>query len=219
MSLEDRVAGIDRWAATRLKAPVASALDWAHLTATQLNFMGLGGCFLAGVLAAEDLFVASGCVFFLSSALDLFDGTLARRQGTATSFSLGGWLDAYLGSVGEAALYIGVAFATSDERLLRLLLVALLTTVLTSHAKAVAGEYGLTPDWREAGGVGRGLRVLFAALGLIAVGVAGDHSGIAAAVAISALIGFNLAVLWYRIRKIVASAKARDEQQNDARGA
>lgn len=212
MNLPDIVAGLDRWATPALKEPVARAFERAHVTATQLNFLGVAGCCAAGVLASVGAFIASGLVFFLSSALDFFDGTVARRQGTDTRFSLGAWLDAYLGTVGEAALYVGVGASISDVELLQLLGIALLTTLLTSHAKAVAGEYGIVPDWREAGGVGRGLRVLIATLGLLAAGLAPGAEGSVAVATLLTLIAFNLLVLAYRIRKIVGSGRARDDR-------
>jgi len=212
MRLEDIVGGLDTWATRRMKEPVGRAFVHLHLTATQLNFIGLAGCVAAGALASAGYFVASGLMFFASSAIDFFDGTVARQRGTAPTFSLGAWLDAYLGSVGEAALYVGVAAIISDANLLRLLGLALLTTLLTSHAKAVAGEYGIQPDWREAGGVGRGLRILIASAGLVLAGVAEPVAGTIAIATMTTLIGFNLVVLAYRVRKIAAAARAKDRR-------
>lgn len=219
MSLEQRIARIDDWAAGRVKTPVAAGLERLRITATKANFIGLAGCVVAAALVPAERFLVAGCIFFASSALDYFDGTLARRQGTAKTFSLGAWLDAFLGSVGEAAVYVGAAFVIDDPDLMRLLLMTMLTTLLTSHAKAVAGEYGIVADWREAGGLGRGVRILMASAGLVAVGLAGDHAGTAAACTLFVLLAFNLLTLAYRIRKVVVAAFRSDRKRRSQKAA
>jgi len=200
---------LDRWASTAVKRPVAVAMSRVGLRATQLNFAGLAGCVAAATLVAGGELFLGGLLFLFASALDAFDGTLAHVRGTARTFSLGGWLDSYFDSVGEAALALALLFVVDDPAFLRLAAASLALTLLVSHAKAVAGEYRIRPGWGEIRLLGRGLRVLIVSIGLIVGGGGGDPRGGLTAMLLI-LISFNSFVLGGRIVKIVRQARSDD---------
>jgi phosphatidylglycerophosphate synthase len=201
MALENAIDRLDELAKAYVKRPVARVMIRVGISATALNILDLSGCFSAAVLVALRYYLAGGVAFFLSSALDAFDGTVALLKGTVESFRLGAWLDAYLGSVGEMSIYVGLLFASTDTSFIRLCSITALSSLLVSHAKAVAGEYGIRPDWRDVRLLGRGVRIALLSIGLILTGI--TSSVILLESAIIAVLGFDLLTLIDRCRKII----------------
>jgi phosphatidylglycerophosphate synthase len=215
MMPERLISHIDTWASSQVKVPVAKIMRRVGLRATALNFVGFFGCVSASYLTAKGHLLGGGVVFFLFSALDAFDGTVARQQGTDKTFSLGAWLDAYLGTAAEAAVIFSLMFLAADASYLRLVAFVILLTLLVSHSKAVAGEYQIRPDWREVGALGRGIRIAILSAGLILTSLTHSIPRDGISVTLDVLIAFNAVVLCYRIAKIVAESRLNDRNDRN----
>jgi CDP-diacylglycerol--glycerol-3-phosphate 3-phosphatidyltransferase len=110
-----------------------------------LSVLGLLGNVAAAVLAAEGEFLWAGILVLLSSALDMFDGALARATGQATPF--GSVFDATLDRVSEAAVLFGllVYFSERGDRTEELLIfVAVAGSLLVSYVRARAEIIGVS---------------------------------------------------------------------------
>jgi len=198
------VSTVAAWVDQYLKVPVAGVLYCVGVRATQINVLGFGGCVFAAILISQGAILAGGILFLLASSLDLFDGALARRQGTFFTFHLGGWLDSFADKAGELCPYVALLFVTTDVTLIRLVATASLLTVFMSYCKSLAAETGIELDWRETPLIGRGLRVLSLGIGLIVAG-ASDATIEASLIPVFLILIFaiNIPILVYRIYKIV----------------
>jgi phosphatidylinositol phosphate synthase len=136
------------------------------VTPNMLTVVGVLGNVAAAWLAAEGEFLWAGILVLLSSALDMFDGALARATGQATPF--GSAFDATLDRVSEAAVLFGLLIYFSDrgDRTEELLIfVAAVGSLLVSYVRARAEIIGV--KLREGFGT-RFERVILTGLGLIA---------------------------------------------------
>jgi phosphatidylglycerophosphate synthase len=224
VGLARRVAALDQWSAGTVKLPVARTFQRLGLQATHLNVLGLAGCCCAAVLLVQHRYVIGGAIFLVASALDAFDGTLARLRGK-DGIALGPWLDTFFDSVGEGVVGLALVLSLDDPTLSKLAAGSMLASLLVGHAKAVAGESRIDPDWGEVRLLGRGLRVLILALGMITAGAvgagaaAGSGSGGVIAATLLCLLAFNVSVLTYRIVKIVNRANQLDRDRPPTEGA
>jgi CDP-diacylglycerol--glycerol-3-phosphate 3-phosphatidyltransferase len=120
-----------------LLAPVVRTLVALGVTPAALSWAGLAGNAAAGLLVARGALVAAGLVMLLASALDLFDGAVARATGRATP--AGALLDSTLDRVSEAAVLAGVllyALDREDATLATLSFVAVVGSLLVSYVRA-----------------------------------------------------------------------------------
>ena len=76
-----------------------------------LTLLGLIGNIGAAVLAANGDFLFAGILVLVASALDMFDGALARATGQATPF--GSAFDATVDRVSEAAVLFGLLWSSA----------------------------------------------------------------------------------------------------------
>lgn len=156
-----------RQAVGRAVEPLARAIDATPISANGLTLLGLAGTLVAAVLIAQGRF-GLGAAFFVPSAfLDLFDGLIARRRGTASRW--GAMIDSVTDRLGEGALLIAVAyrFREISPRIAGVALVALVFSSLVSYVKARAESLGFRCEGGFAERAERG--ILFGA-GLLIVG-------------------------------------------------
>lgn len=182
--------------------PVVRPLARLGVTPNMLTVLGVLGNAGAGVLAAEGEFLFAGIVVLLASALDMFDGALARATGQATPF--GAVFDATLDRVSEAAVLFGLLVFYSDrgEQTEELLIfAAVVGSVLVSYVRARAEVIGL--KLRE-GAFTRFERVALVGLGLIAHDVSGENVMTYVLWALAVLASFTalqrLAMVWVKTR-------------------
>jgi len=131
-----------RQAIGRALSPVADAMVAARLTANVITVIGFIGTLVAAVFVATGRF-GIGAAFFVPSAfLDLFDGMIARRLGTASRW--GAFIDSLSDRAGEGALLIAFSYHFRDisVRVSVVAMAALVLSFLVSYTKARAESLG-----------------------------------------------------------------------------
>ena len=91
-----------------VELPGARLLRALKLTPNAVTLISFAITVASAYLVGSGWLVAGGIVFLLGSGLDLMDGALARLTGTASPF--GALLDSVFDRLGEAALFVGLAF-------------------------------------------------------------------------------------------------------------
>lgn len=182
--------------------PVVRPLAAIGVTPNMLTLLGVLGNAGAGALAANGEFLWAGIAVLLASALDMFDGALARATGQATPF--GSVFDATLDRISEAAVLFGLLIYFSDrgdvtEELL--IFVAVVGSVLVSYVRARAEIIGLQ---MKEGAFTRFERVALMGIGLIAHDVSGENVITYVLWALAVLASFTalqrLAIVWLKTR-------------------
>jgi len=133
-----------RQAVGRALDPVAGALIAARVSANALTLMGLLGTIVAAVFVGVGKFGIAAAFFVPSAFLDLFDGMIARKMGTSSTW--GALLDAVSDRMSEGALLIAFSYRFRDvsPRLSVVALAALVFSFLVSYTKARAESLGFT---------------------------------------------------------------------------
>ena len=90
-----------------LATPIALGFGRLGLTPNALTVIGFLGTCVAAYAAANLSWLLAGVLVLAFGIFDLFDGTLARATGQASTF--GAFLDSTLDRAGEALVYIGIA--------------------------------------------------------------------------------------------------------------
>ena len=124
--------------------PIVRALIALRVTPNVLTFAALAISVVAAALVASGTLLLGGVVFLLASALDLFDGALARATGRASP--LGALLDSTLDRVSEAVMLFGVLVYELDRgnrEESALVFVAVVGSLLVSYVRSRAGELGV----------------------------------------------------------------------------
>ena len=88
--------------------PLLAGLVRLGVGPNALTVAGLVLCLGAGALLVAGMIRWAGVMFLVGSALDMFDGALARRTGGGTP--LGAFLDSSLDRVGEGALLCALTY-------------------------------------------------------------------------------------------------------------
>src|SRR5688572_17558263 len=88
--------------------PIARLFGRVGLTPNALTLIGLGIAIVGAWLAASESWLLAGLVVAFGAIFDLFDGALARTTNRVTKF--GAFLDSSLDRVGEAVVYVGIAY-------------------------------------------------------------------------------------------------------------
>ncbi len=91
-----------------VELPGARFLRALKLTPNAVTLIGFGFTVVAAYLVGSGWLLVGGIVFLLGSGLDLMDGALARLTGKVSPF--GALLDSVFDRLGEAALFVGLAF-------------------------------------------------------------------------------------------------------------
>jgi len=138
--ISDHLRRWTRW----LVEPVARALHRLGITPNELTVFGFLLNLVNAWLLAIGRLPLAGALILAFTALDAFDGTLARLSGQVTRF--GAFLDSVLDRYAEAAIYFGllVYFARSGGQVeLYLTYVAVIGSLLVSYTRARAEGLGL----------------------------------------------------------------------------
>ncbi len=145
--------------------PLARSLMAIGLTPNRVTFLGLlvsAGC---AYLLSQGLFMAGGAVLIFAGMMDMVDGALARRSGTASP--RGALLDSVVDRVAEATVFLGLLVYYLDPvsaTEIVLINVSLVGSFMVSYLRA-RGE-GLGVDCRV-GIMTRPERVVALAVGLM----------------------------------------------------
>ncbi len=145
--------------------PIARALHRLGVTPNALTVLGFLLNLINAWLLATGRFPLAGILILVFSALDAFDGTLARLSGQATRF--GAFLDSVLDRYSEAAIFFGllIYFARTGRREeLYLTYAAIIGSQLVSYTRARAEGLGLPC---QVGWFSRVERVIALSLGLV----------------------------------------------------
>ena len=125
--------------------PIVGLLIALRVTPNVVTVAGLAGNAAAAALVASGALLLGGIVLLLASALDLFDGALARATGRAGP--IGALLDSTLDRFSEAILLFGVlvyALDRGNREESTLVFVAVAGSLLVSYVRSRAGELGVT---------------------------------------------------------------------------
>ena len=145
--------------------PLARSLMAIGLTPNRVTILGLlvsAGC---AYLLSQGMFLAGGAVLILAGMMDMVDGALARRSGTASP--RGALLDSVVDRVAEAVVFLGLLVYYLDPvsaTEIVLINVSLVGSFMVSYLRA-RGE-GLGVDCRV-GIMTRPERVVALAVGLL----------------------------------------------------
>jgi len=113
------------------------------------NHLTLSGgivCIFAGLIAGIGFYVIAGFLFLFGSALDAFDGALARRINEETKF--GAFLDSVTDRLGEGTLLLGVLYYESSSGRTGtafIVALALFASLLVSYVRARGESLSLKP--------------------------------------------------------------------------
>jgi CDP-diacylglycerol---glycerol-3-phosphate 3-phosphatidyltransferase len=179
--------------AGRLIAPLVGLLVRAGISADVITIAGCVGSCLVGVVIGAGYLTWAGIAFLLVSAMDMFDGAVARATQTVRPF--GAFLDSLLDRFAEAAVLAGlVYFYASQARPTE----ACLTTL------ALIGSFGVRYARARAEGLGlecnvgwfqRPERVVLLGAGLIL------HEWLLVP-AIVGLAALTFVTVWQRLRHV-----------------
>lgn len=125
----------------RAVVPLGRLMVKVGLTANAITTMGLLGVFVGmGVLLAGHP-VLGGWIVAASTALDAFDGTVARL--TNTQSEIGAFYDSVADRIADATIFGACLWVARDEPLtFALVMVALAAALITSYIRAKAESLG-----------------------------------------------------------------------------
>jgi len=132
-------------AVTRVITPVASLALRLGITPNAVTWTGAIAVVAATLyFYPKGEFVTGTIVISLAALSDLFDGTMARIS-KAGSSSWGGFLDSTIDRITDSAILVGVSIflIQSDDKLVPIVLVTLLTGMLVPYVRAKAESLGI----------------------------------------------------------------------------
>lgn len=125
----------------RLVLPVARGLVRAGATANWLTFCGLVFTVVGVVIVLRGYAFAGAVVMACATAVDAFDGAVARLRGTSSRF--GSFYDSVTDRVSDAAIFGAAAWLVrGDPLLFGVAMVALAGAQVTSYVRAKAESLG-----------------------------------------------------------------------------
>ena len=153
-----------------VELPGARLLRALKLTPNAVTLISFAITVASAYLVGSGWLVAGGIVFLLGSGLDLMDGALARLTGTASPF--GALLDSIFDRLGEAALFVGLAFYAirggASEPFLPIFIITLFLALIfsqgVSYLRARGEGLGV---FTRAGVMTRTERVILLGIGLL----------------------------------------------------
>lgn len=159
-----------------LATPLAMALGAAGLTPNALTVIGFVGTGVAAIAAGSQAWIVAGVLVIAFGIFDLFDGTLARATGRAST--LGSFLDSTFDRWGEGLVYIGIAAGCvgagyGTGAILAAAAMASAFMVSYTRAKAESLGYGAGSGLAAVGLAPREVRLVILAIGLVSTGIAG----------------------------------------------
>jgi phosphatidylglycerophosphate synthase len=157
-----------------LMTPIAVGLGRLGLTPNALTLIGFGIAIIAAGLAVAHLWLPAGLLVVFGGVFDLFDGSLARATGKASTF--GAFMDSTFDRWGEAIVYIGVIWGamTLDIDLAVVLGAAAMgSAFMVSYTRAKSESLGFAPGTGMAnvGLAPREIRIVILTIGLVLAGL------------------------------------------------
>jgi CDP-diacylglycerol---glycerol-3-phosphate 3-phosphatidyltransferase len=158
----------------QLAVPVATGLGRLGFSPNALTLIGFAIAVIASIAAAQQAWLAAGLLVVGGGVFDLFDGLLARAQGTASR--LGAFMDSVFDRAGEGVVYVGIVWGTLDMGLWRpivLAAAAMAAAFMVSYTRAKSEGLGFTAGTGMAavGLAPREIRIVILAAGLILAGL------------------------------------------------
>jgi CDP-diacylglycerol--glycerol-3-phosphate 3-phosphatidyltransferase len=132
-------------AVTRVITPVASLALRLGITPNAVTWVGaIAVVIVALYFYPKGEFVTGTIVISLAALSDLFDGTMARISKAGSSL-WGGFLDSTIDRITDSAILVGVSIylIQSDDQLVPVVLVTLLTGMLVPYVRAKAESFGI----------------------------------------------------------------------------
>jgi phosphatidylglycerophosphate synthase len=195
--------------------PIALAMGRAGLTPNGLTLIGFAITTLGAVLVGLQLWVVGGLVVFVGGVFDMFDGTLARATGQAST--LGAFMDSTFDKLGEIIVFLGViagmqAAGAADPPIL-VAAAALGASIMVSYARAKSDGLGYSSGMGLAavGVMPREIRLVIISLGIVLTGTSIGLSAMEFALGII-LVGAVITVI-QRILHVRGQAKSADTNQ------
>jgi phosphatidylglycerophosphate synthase len=153
---------------------VATGLGRLGFSPNALTLIGFAIAVIASIAAAQQAWLAAGLLVVGGGVFDLFDGLLARAQGTASR--LGAFMDSVFDRAGEGVVYVGIVWGTLDMGLWRpivLAAAAMAAAFMVSYTRAKSEGLGFTAGTGMAavGLAPREIRIVILAAGLILAGL------------------------------------------------
>jgi phosphatidylglycerophosphate synthase len=153
-----------------VELPGARLLRALKLTPNAVTLISFAITVASAYLVGSGWLVAGGIVFLFGSGLDLMDGALARLTGTVSPF--GALLDSVFDRLGEAALFVGLAFYAirggASESFLPIFIITLFLALIfsqgVSYLRARGEGLGV---FTRAGVMTRTERVILLGIGLL----------------------------------------------------
>ena len=154
--------------------PIALAMGRAGLTPNGLTLIGFAITVIGSILVGLQLWVVGGLVVFIGGVFDMFDGTLARATGKASTF--GAFMDSTFDKAGEIIVFLGViagmqAAGAEDVNIL-VGAAALGASIMVSYARAKSDGLGYSSGMGLAavGLMPREIRLVLISLGIVLTG-------------------------------------------------
>jgi CDP-diacylglycerol--glycerol-3-phosphate 3-phosphatidyltransferase len=156
--------------------PLALGLGRLGLTPDGLTLIGFGITVVGAALLAGQLWLAGGIIVFLGGVFDMFDGTLARATGKAST--LGAFMDSVFDRWGEAIVYLGIVIGAQGAGVgdaTVLAAAALGAAFMVSYTRAKSEGLGFSAGTGMAaiGVMPREVRLIVLSIGLVGAGVLG----------------------------------------------
>jgi CDP-diacylglycerol--glycerol-3-phosphate 3-phosphatidyltransferase len=126
----------------RVSMPFVDFLIRHRFSAFHLTFIAFLGTILASVFIYFEIWKIGSCLFLIFSLFDALDGSLARKNNTATP--IGSFLDSVVDRFSDSAILFAIifyAFNTGNRNIFLLGLLALIASLITSYIKAKAENF------------------------------------------------------------------------------
>ena len=168
------ISNESRGAIKKVFEPIALAMGRAGLTPNGLTLIGFAITVIGSILVGLQLWVVGGLVVFVGGVFDMFDGTLARATGKASTF--GAFMDSTFDKAGEIIVFLGViagmqAAGAEDVNIL-VGAAALGASIMVSYARAKSDGLGYSSGMGLAavGLMPREIRLVLISLGIVLTG-------------------------------------------------
>lgn len=114
------------------------------LTPNSMTLIGLVGQFIAAIFLSRGMFFIAGLILLVMVPFDALDGTMARLQGSASTF--GAFFDSVMDRYAELLLFGGLlVYYTVDQNpwMIVMVFIAAGGSLMVSYTRARAGALGI----------------------------------------------------------------------------
>ncbi len=210
------ISNESRGAIKKVFEPIALAMGRVGLTPNGLTLIGFTITTIGAVLVGLQLWVVGGIVVFLGGVFDMFDGTLARATGQAST--LGAFMDSVFDKLGEIIVFLGViagmqAAGAADLPVL-VAAAAMGASIMVSYTRAKSDGLGYSSGMGLAavGVMPREVRLVIISLGIVLTGTSIGISALEVALGVI-LVGAVITVI-QRILHVRSQAKSAPTSAN-----